>query len=190
MNAFTFSFTYTLLLPYPKILLFSPNRKSSYASPQAIPKKSSSTQHNKLKPQKKPLLEPSFLEVFLNACDDFIDTYIDPPRHPFIDPECVLSDNFAPVDELPPTECEVVKGTLPPCLNGAYIRNGPNPQYFPRGPFHFFDGDGMLHSTKISQGKAIFCSRYVKTYKYLVEKKAGYQSFLMSSPTLITLLPL
>lgn len=174
MNAFTFSFTYTLLLPYPKTLLFSPNRKSSYASPQAIPKKSSSTQHNKLKPLKKPLFEPSFLEVFLNACDDFIDTYIDPPRHPFIDPECVLSDNFAPVDELPPTECEVEKGTLPPCLNGAYIRNGPNPQYFPRGPFHFFDGDGMLHSTKISQGKAIFCSRYVKTYKYLVEKKAGY----------------
>ncbi|KAH0649190.1 hypothetical protein KY285_034438 [Solanum tuberosum] len=174
MNAFTFSFTYTLLLPYPKPLLFSRNRISSYVSPQAIPKKSSSTQHNKLKPLKKPLLEPSFIEVFLNASDDFIDTYIDPPRHPFVNPECVFSDNFAPVDELPPTECEVVKGTLPPCLNGAYIRNGPNPQYFPRGPFHFFDGDGMLHSTKISQGKAIFCSRYVKTYKYLVEKKAGY----------------
>lgn len=32
----------------------------------------------------------------------------------------------------------------------------------------------MLHSTKISQGKAIFCSRYVKTYKYLVEKEAGF----------------
>ncbi|KAG5589238.1 hypothetical protein H5410_039752 [Solanum commersonii] len=158
----------------PKLFFFSPNWKSSYVSPQAIPKKSSSTQHNKLKPLKEPLLEPSFLEVFLNASDDFIDTYIDPPRHPFVDPECVLSDNFAPVDELPPTECEVVKGTLPPCLNGDYIRNGANPQYFPRGPFHFFDGDGMLHSTKISQGKAIFCSHYVKTYKYLVEKKTGY----------------
>lgn len=124
-------------------------------------KKPVSTQHNK------PLKKPSFLEVILNACDDFIDTFINPPHHPSIDPKCILSDNFAPVDELPPTECEVVKGSLPPCLDGAYIRNGPNPQYF-----HLFDGDGMLHSTRISQGKAIFCSRYVKTYKYLVEKEA------------------
>ncbi|KAM3266591.1 putative carotenoid cleavage dioxygenase 4, chloroplastic [Capsicum annuum] len=151
MNAFPFSFTGTLL-PHPKSLV-SPSRTSSYVSPQAIGK-SPSKQHNK--PLKNPLLDPSFLKVILNACDDFIDTFIDPPCHPSLDPECVLSDNFAP------------------CLNGAYIRNGPNPQYFPRGPFHLFDGDGMLHSTKISQGKAIFCSRYVKTYKYLVEKEAGF----------------
>lgn len=36
-----------------------------------------------------------------------------------------------------------------------------------------FDGDGMLHSIRISKGEATFCSRYVKTYKYTMEKLAG-----------------
>ncbi|KAK6129660.1 hypothetical protein DH2020_036597 [Rehmannia glutinosa] len=63
---------------------------------------------------------------------------------------------------------------LPPCLDGVYIRNGPNPQFFPKCPYHFLDGDGMLHMIKISQGKATFCSRYVKTHKYMMEGKTGY----------------
>lgn len=75
--------------------------------------------------------------------------------------------------ELPPTECEVIEGSLPACLDGAYIRNGPNPQFLPRGPYHLFDGDGMLHCIRISQGKATLCSRYVQTQKYLSEKKVG-----------------
>ncbi|KAL2472232.1 putative carotenoid cleavage dioxygenase 4 [Abeliophyllum distichum] len=65
------------------------------------------------------------------------------------------------------------KGSIPTCLNGAYIRNGPNPQFLPRGPYHLFDGDGMMHSIRICDGKAILCSRYVKTYKYTVENKNG-----------------
>ena len=89
----------------------------------------------------------------------------------------MLSQNFAPVDELPPTECEVIEGSLPPCLDGAYIRNGPNPQFLPKGPYHLFDGDGMLHSIRICQGKATLSSRYVKTYKYNVENEAGYSLF-------------
>lgn len=32
----------------------------------------------------------------------------------------------------------------------------------------------MLHSIKISQGKATYCSRYVKTDKYLEENEAGF----------------
>ena len=91
-----------------------------------------------------------------------------------MDPRHVLSQNFAPVDELPPTECEIIEGSLPPCLDGAYIRNGPNPQFFPKGPYHLFDGDGMLHSIRISQGRATLCSRYVRTYRYNIENKAGY----------------
>ncbi|KAM3397355.1 putative carotenoid cleavage dioxygenase 4, chloroplastic isoform X1 [Capsicum galapagoense] len=123
-------------------------------------------------PSRKPL-EPSLPSVIFNAFDDFVNTFIDPPLRSSVDPRYVLSSNFAPVDELPPAECEVVKGSLPSCLNGAYIRNGPNPQYLPRGPYHLFDGDGMLHSIRISQGKATLCSRYVKTYKYSIERKAG-----------------
>ncbi|KAK4401033.1 putative carotenoid cleavage dioxygenase 4, chloroplastic [Sesamum angolense] len=76
-----------------------------------------------------------------------------------------------------PTPCEVVEGSLPSCLDGAYIRNGPNPRFIPPGPYHLFDGDGMLHMIRISRGEATFCSRYVKTYKYMVEQEMGYPIF-------------
>ncbi|KAK6137223.1 hypothetical protein DH2020_029034 [Rehmannia glutinosa] len=112
--------------------------------------------------------------AILNTFDNFINTFIDPPLKPSLDPRYVLSDNFAPVDELPPTDCQVVEGSLPPSLDGAYIRNGPNPQFLPRGPYHLFDGDGMLHAIKISNGKATLCSRYVKTYKYEIEREKGF----------------
>ncbi|CAL8994281.1 unnamed protein product [Prunus brigantina] len=118
--------------------------------------------------------DPTLPAVIFNALDDIINNFIDPPLRPSVDPKHVLSNNFAPVDELPPTECEIIQGSLPPCLDGAYIRNGPNPQYLPRGPYHLFDGDGMLHSVRISKGRAVLCSRYVKTYKYTIERDAGY----------------
>ncbi|KAI3468521.1 hypothetical protein Pfo_025184, partial [Paulownia fortunei] len=120
----------------------------------------------------------SLPELIFKPLDDFICSFInDLPLPPIIDPKHVLSGNFSPVDELPPTACEVVEGSLPPCLDGAYIQNGPNPQFIPRGPYHIADGDGMLHSIKISQGKATFCSRFVKTYKYMVERDLGYPVF-------------
>ncbi|CAA0812034.1 Probable carotenoid cleavage dioxygenase 4-chloroplastic [Striga hermonthica] len=111
--------------------------------------------------------------ALLNALDNLINTFVDPPRRPSVDPRHVLSGNFAPVGELPPTPCRVVEGSLPPSLDGAYVRNGPNPQFLPRGPYHLFDGDGMLHAIRISQGRATLCSRYVKTYKYRVEREVG-----------------
>ncbi|TQD74816.1 hypothetical protein C1H46_039653 [Malus baccata] len=118
--------------------------------------------------------------MILKTLDDFINNYLEPPPlRPSVDPRLVLSDNYAPVtEELPPTECELIQGPLPPCLDGVYIRNGPNPQYLPQGqPYHHFEGDGMLHSVKISQGRATLCSRYVKTYKYTTERKTGYPFF-------------
>ncbi|KAI3453899.1 hypothetical protein Pfo_010562, partial [Paulownia fortunei] len=116
----------------------------------------------------------SLLPIIFNTLDDFICSFIDLPLRPSIDPKHVLSGHSAPVDEHPPTACEVVEGSLPSSLNGAYIRNGPNPQFIPKGPHHFFEGDGMLHMIKISQGKATFCSRYVKTHKLTVEREIGY----------------
>ncbi|KAL0327695.1 UNVERIFIED_CONTAM: putative carotenoid cleavage dioxygenase 4, chloroplastic [Sesamum angustifolium] len=32
----------------------------------------------------------------------------------------------------------------------------------------------MLHMIRISRGEATFCSRYVKTLKYMVEQETGY----------------
>ncbi|XP_058223394.1 probable carotenoid cleavage dioxygenase 4, chloroplastic [Rhododendron vialii] len=125
-------------------------------------------------PPPTPKPPPSLAVTIFNAFDDIINTFIDPPTRPSVDPKHVLADNFAPVvDELPPTKCTVVSGGLPPCLDGAYIRNGPNPQFLPRGPYHLFDGDGMLHVIRISDGGATLCSRYVKTYKFTIEEKTG-----------------
>ncbi|KAL3645801.1 carotenoid cleavage dioxygenase 4 [Castilleja foliolosa] len=117
----------------------------------------------------------SFLvDNILNTFDDLISTFLDLPLHSGIDPKQVLTDNFEPVNEYPPTPCPVVEGSLPSCLDGAYIRNGANPRFVPNGPYHFVDGDGMLHMVKISKGKATFCCRYVKTHKYQVESEIGY----------------
>nr|BAE72094.1 Lactuca sativa carotenoid cleavage dioxygenase 1 [Lactuca sativa] len=124
--------------------------------------------------EKKPVADQSLPATIFNAFDDIINKFIDLPSRVSVDPRHVLSDNFSPVDELPPTDCEVIQGTLPSCLDGAYFRNGPNPQYLPRGPYHLFDGDGMLHAIRISKGKATLCSRFVKTYKYNIEKDAGF----------------
>ncbi|XP_057965157.1 probable carotenoid cleavage dioxygenase 4, chloroplastic [Malania oleifera] len=146
---------------------------SSPPMPTPVTKRSSLPTKKSPPSQPKGGSDPSLPTTIFNAFEDLINNFIDPPLRPAVDPRSSLSDNFAPVDELPPTECEVVEGALPPCLDGAYIRNGPNPQFLPKGPYHLFDGDGMLHSIRISQGRATLCSRYIKTYKYTVERNTG-----------------
>ncbi|KAF8027838.1 hypothetical protein BT93_E0689 [Corymbia citriodora subsp. variegata] len=122
----------------------------------------------------RPRRDTSLPVTVFSALDDLINNFIDPPLKPSVDPRHVLSENFAPLlDELPPTDCLVESGSLPACLDGAYLRNGPNPQFLPRGPYHLFDGDGMLHCIKISDGRARLCSRYVRTHKYSVERSLG-----------------
>ncbi|KAJ9678386.1 hypothetical protein PVL29_020535 [Vitis rotundifolia] len=117
------------------------------------------------------------LESFLSFFSTSLVYFINPPLHPSVDPKHVLTGNFAPVDELPPIDCLVVEGELSQSLNGTYIRNGPNPLHQPRGPHHLFEGDGMLHSIRLSDGRATFCSRYVKTYKYALEDNVGFPIF-------------
>ncbi|KAH9321151.1 hypothetical protein KI387_015790 [Taxus chinensis] len=136
-----------------------------------------------LKSSKKPVNVQSFRSVnssdrplaalFCNAVDELIDNFIEKPLRPWVDPRFVLAGNFAPVRETAPTECLSVRGTLPACLDGVYIRNGPNPRHLPRGAYHQFDGDGMLHSLRINDGRATFCSRFVRTYKLVEEQHAG-----------------
>ncbi|CAN6550695.1 unnamed protein product [Malus baccata var. baccata] len=107
---------------------------------------------------------PSALPAAIfSALDDLINNFIDPPLK-----------RSRPQTQLPPTECEIIHGSLPPFLDGAYIRNGPNPQFLPRRPYHLFQRDGMVHCVRISGGRAVLCSRYVRTYKYIVERDAGH----------------
>ncbi|KAG6408238.1 hypothetical protein SASPL_131242 [Salvia splendens] len=126
-------------------------------------------------PPTKKRRNQTFLAAIFNNLDHLICTFLDPPLRPAIDPIHVLSGSLAPVSELPPTPCTVTEGSLPPSLDGAYIRNCPNPHFTPKGrPYHFLNGDSMLHVIKISQGKVTFCCRYVSTHKHSAERDAGY----------------
>jgi len=84
-----------------------------------------------------------------------------------------LEGNFAPVQEEVTADNLTVIGELPPDLSGMFVRNGPNPQFPPIGHYHWFDGDGMLHGVRISNGKASYRNRYVKTKGFKIEQDAG-----------------
>ena len=78
--------------------------------------------------------------------------------HPF------LTGIHAPLhDERTITDIQVT-GTIPPELNGRYVRNGPNPfAPDPRG-HHWFLGDGMVHGVCLKNGKALwYRNRYIRT---------------------------
>ncbi|GFP90552.1 probable carotenoid cleavage dioxygenase 4 chloroplastic [Phtheirospermum japonicum] len=153
-------------------------KKSHERMPFLEPVKKSSVRNTtetiKLKINQKKQKKQSLLAPLFKSIDNLICDFMDTPLRPSIDPKHVLSGNFAPTDELPPTPCDVAQGSIPSCLDGVYLLDGPNPQFVPRGPYHLFDGDGMLHMIKISGGEATFCSRYVKTYKYMLERDMGY----------------
>ncbi|GAQ82660.1 hypothetical protein KFL_001190030 [Klebsormidium nitens] len=96
-------------------------------------------------------------------------------RNPF------LEGNFAPVEEECPDEipCHVI-GNLPGDLRGQFLRNGPNPR-FPQdaGAYHWFDGDGMVHSLKF-QGldrPPVYSSKYIRTAGFKEESRQGQGKF-------------
>ncbi len=85
-----------------------------------------------------------------------------------------LEGNFAPIQsEITAENLEVI-GELPADLNGTFVRNGPNPQFPPKGRYHWFDGDGMLHGVEISNGKATYRNRYIQTRGWKIERDAGH----------------
>jgi carotenoid cleavage dioxygenase len=87
-----------------------------------------------------------------------------------------LAGNFAPVSD----EAEfdlAVSGEMPKDLGGAFYRNGPNPQFAPRGDYHWFGGDGMIHGFFVEGGKVRYRNRFVRTNKWRVENAAGRALF-------------
>lgn len=90
-----------------------------------------------------------------------------------------LSDGWKPVnEEVFKADLTVKKGALPAALNGEFVRNGPNPQFKPRGQYHLFDGDGMLHGIRIQDGKASYVNRWVRTKRLEHERKLGRAEFI------------
>ncbi|MGD1911772.1 MAG: carotenoid oxygenase family protein [Rivularia sp. (in: cyanobacteria)] len=84
-----------------------------------------------------------------------------------------LDGNFAPVrEEITADDLKII-GELPADLSGMFVRNGPNPQWQPKGQYHWFDGDGMLHGVRISNGKASYRNRYVRSRGWQIEHEAG-----------------
>jgi carotenoid cleavage dioxygenase len=66
-----------------------------------------------------------------------------------------------------------VEGRLPAGLDGVYYRNSADPQYPPRhGTDIFLNGDGMVHMVRFENGHADLKTRYVRTEKLLLERRA------------------
>ncbi len=83
-----------------------------------------------------------------------------------------LRDNWAPVlDERTDTKLRV-EGTIPPALNGEYLRTGPNPASGRSS--HWFFGDGMVHGVRLADGKAEwYRNRFVQTPNITDPKEEG-----------------
>ena len=84
-----------------------------------------------------------------------------------------LTDNFAPVHRERTVEDLTVIGELPAELSGMFLRVGANPQFPPLGRYHWLDGDGMIHGVQLSNGKADYRNRYVRTKGFTIEQAAG-----------------
>ena len=98
------------------------------------------------------------------------------PNHP------QLVGNFAPIR----MECDihdvVVRGELPADLDITYYRNGPDPQFPPRGDHHWFAGDGMLHMFRIQDGRVAYRNRWARTVKWTLERQEGRSLYNLFNP--------
>ncbi|MDH6143435.1 carotenoid cleavage dioxygenase-like enzyme [Kitasatospora sp. GP30] len=78
-------------------------------------------------------------------------------------PPHYLRGRFAPVPEEHSAVDLTVRGTLPPELNGRYLRNGPNPRPGEDNG-HWFTGPGMLHGIRLRDGRAEwYRNRWIRT---------------------------
>lgn len=87
-----------------------------------------------------------------------------------------LKGNFAPVRDQATVLAPRVIGRLPEGMRGVFVRNGPNPLYPPE-PYHWFDGDGMVHGVWVEDGRAVYANRFVMTSGLRRELEAGHSLF-------------
>ena len=71
-----------------------------------------------------------------------------------------LEGPYAPVhEEIVARDLVITHGEIPKDLAGTFVRNGANPKMAPKGRYHWFDGDGMLHAIAFENGKASYRNR-------------------------------
>ncbi|XP_059446239.1 carotenoid 9,10(9',10')-cleavage dioxygenase 1-like [Corylus avellana] len=125
------------------------------------------------------VLEPKPRNGLTSKVVDFVEKLIVKFMHDTSQPQHYLAGNFAPVtEETPPATDLLVKGFLPDCLNGEFVRVGPNPKFSPVAGYHWFDGDGMIHGLRIKDGKATYVSRFVRTSRLKQEEYFGGAKFM------------
>ena len=81
---------------------------------------------------------------------------------------------FARVDDERSEGALPVEGEIPRELFGMFARNSPNPRFPPKGRYHWFDGDGMVHAVYFEDGRARYANRYVRTRGLALEEQAGH----------------
>ena len=87
---------------------------------------------------------------------------------------------FEELKEVPLGQLEKIPDDFPP---GMFVRNGSNPRWTPPRPYHWFDGDGHLHSvhfpppspsnSKKSPRAALYTNAFVRTARFLDEERAA-----------------
>jgi len=91
-----------------------------------------------------------------------------------------LNGAFHPVSSpVRETSLTVKSGSLPLDVSGAFLRVGPNPAIWPpKKRTHVFDGDGMVHTVRISGGKAVYSCAFMETERWKFEQQLGAEWFL------------
>jgi carotenoid cleavage dioxygenase-like enzyme len=90
-----------------------------------------------------------------------------PSDHPY------LVGPFAPLSVEGDAPHLPFRGELPDGLRGTFYRVGPNPQFAPAGPYHWFSGDGMMHAFRFEDGRIAYRNRWVRTPKWELENTLG-----------------
>ena len=85
-------------------------------------------------------------------------TWVDAIDNPY------LHGPYTPVvSEVTAVDLRVTQGSVPDDLYGAYMRQGPNPVFEPKGQYHWFDGDGMIHGLYLRDGRASYIRKWTQT---------------------------
>nr|AMQ13155.1 9-cis-epoxycarotenoid dioxygenase [Oxytropis ochrocephala] len=168
-------------LPFPK--QYQPQSTNTTTTTTLTPTKPKPKPNTTTKPQQQK--EQTKWNLFQKAAAtalDFVETTLNTherknPLPKTADPKVQIAGNFAPVPEHPATQNLPITGKIPKCIDGVYVRNGANPLYEPVAGHHFFDGDGMVHAVKFTNGSVSYSCRFTETHRLSQEKALGRPVF-------------
>ncbi|KAL7434380.1 hypothetical protein ACHAXH_004131 [Discostella pseudostelligera] len=158
----------------------SPSLPSSNL-PQTTKKSGGSDKNNneaqKEKQRQKNRRGPPIRRSFLHQLDRFLTELQGTDDH--LRKNTFLTGNFAPVSkEHVSLHVEVVEGSIPTNLNGAFCRNGPNPiRDVQKKRYHWFDGHAMLHTLMFKNGEVRYTNQFIPSPRFSIEQELGEEYF-------------